>query len=482
MMLTARGYLKRIDANAHTLGMDDELVWCSASDLATLISSRQVSSHQATRAHLDRIAAVNPAINAVITLDADGALEQATAADAASSRGEATGRLHGVPMTLKDSHSVAGMRTSAGYPPLADHVPTTDGTVAARLRAAGAVLVGHTNVPRLLVDYQAANELHGRTSNPWDPARTSGGSSGGAAAALAAGMTPLEIGSDIGGSIRIPAHCCGVFGLKPTEHRIPISGHLPPLPGRPTGERVLLSVGPMARSLDDLELALRLLAGPDGRDTEVAPVPLTDEPVRPVHQLRLAWASRFPSAPIAAELASAVERLAGNLEAAGAQVVEALPPVDFVAQGRLRVELMKAVSGVFGEPDPQGYEPRDMGWYLEALHQRDRYIAAWEAFLEPYDAFLCPPAMTVAFPHCDMGAQLDVDGERVGYWSYGRYATPFNLTGQPSLSVPLTTSADGLPIGLQIVGPRWSEMRLLRVARALEAGGLLPGFRRPAGL
>src|SRR4051794_5186167 len=268
--------------------MIDNLNFASATTLAAAVRERHVSAAEVLQAHLVQIERHNPALNAIVTLDIDGARERARAADAALARGELWGPLHGVPVTLKDCHTTAGLRTTAGYPPLSDYIPTEDGTVAARLRRAGAMIIGKTNVPTLAMDPQTDNPIFGRTNNPWNLERTPGGSSGGAAAALAAGMTPLEVGSDIGGSIRNPSHFCGVCGLKPTDNRVPVTGHIPGLPDVPRWTRVLNVVGPMARTVEDLQLAFQILAGPDGHDTEVPPVPVRTVDCPPLSALRVA--------------------------------------------------------------------------------------------------------------------------------------------------------------------------------------------------
>ena len=208
-----------------------DILYSSAHEIAAAIRQREVSASEVVAAHLAHIRTRNPALNALVTLEEEAASRRARLADEALTRGEVWGPLHGVPLTLKDCLAVAGMRTTAGFPPLADYVPSEDATVTARLRAAGAIILGKTNVPVLASDAQTTNPLFGRTNNPWNISRTPGGSSGGAAAAVAAGLVPLEIGSDLGGSIRIPSHFCGVFGLKPTEHRVSIAGHIPDLPG-----------------------------------------------------------------------------------------------------------------------------------------------------------------------------------------------------------------------------------------------------------
>src|SRR5438067_4917109 len=216
-----------------------DIVFSSTTQLAAAIRAGHVSATEVLQAHLAQIDARNPTLNAVITLDAERAYERAREADAALARGEYWGPLHGVPFTLKDAHATAGMRTTTGFPPLANYVPKVDSTVTARLKAAGGILLGKTNVAMMLADYQTTNPLFGRTNNPWNVERTPGGSSGGAAAALASGMTPFEIGSDLAGSIRIPAHFCGLFGLKPTENRVSLAGFFPDPQGTPRSIRVI---------------------------------------------------------------------------------------------------------------------------------------------------------------------------------------------------------------------------------------------------
>src|SRR6266487_632414 len=244
-----------------------DIVFSSTTQLAATIRAGHVSAVEVLQAHLAQIGTHNSALNAIITMDAEHALERAREADEALAHGQVWGPLHGVPFTLKDAHATAGMRTTTGFPPL-DHVPQEDSTVTARLKAAGGIPLGKTNVAMLLADYQTTNPIFGRTNNPWNIERTPGGSSGGAAAALAAGMTPFDIGTDLSASIHIPAHFCGLFGLKPTEQRVPLTGLIPGLLG-PRPVRIMSCIGPMARTVDDLALLYSIIAGPDGRDTEV---------------------------------------------------------------------------------------------------------------------------------------------------------------------------------------------------------------------
>jgi amidase len=426
-------------------------------------------------AHLAQIDAHNPVLNAVITMDAERAYERAREADAALARGEMWGPLHGVPFTLKDAHATAGMRTTTGFPLLADYVPQEDSTVTARLKAAGGILLGKTNVPVMLADYQTANPIFGRTNNPWNIERTPGGSSGGAAAALAAGMTPFEIGTDLSASIRIPAHFCGVFGLKPTEQRVPLTGLIPGLP-TPRPVRIMSCIGPMARNVQDLALLYSIIAGPDGRDTEVGPVPVDEVPHLALRQLRVAFAPTFPGLPVTREIRAAVEELAKQLGPLCAVVEEApLPEVDFNQELPRAGALIGMMTGAF-QPEEQE-QPVTLAQYLEALDRRDQSIIAWERFFEQWDALLCPASMVTAFPHCEPGTPLQMDDQEVMYWAVSGHGTLFNYTGHPAVVIPYKLDRDGLPLGVQLVGRRWNESRLLAIAQAVAE--VTAAFRRP---
>ena len=455
-----------------------DLVFSGTIELAAAIRAGQVSATEVLEAHLAQIEQRNPALNAIVIMDVEGARARAREADEALARGEAWGPLHGVPFTLKDVHSTAGMRTTVGFPQLADYVAQEDSTVAARLREAGAVLIGKTNVAMMLADYQSSNPIFGRTNNPWNVERTSGGSSGGAAAALAAGMTPFEIGTDLSSSIRIPVHFCGVFGLKPTENRVPLTGLFPNPRGTPRSIRTMSSIGPMARSVEDLVLLFKIIAGPDGRDTEVRPGPVDELPELNLKNLRITAAPTFPGFPVAADIRDAVEGLARQLEQSGAVVEEAtLPKLDFSQELSSAGELIGMMLSAFQPDRPE--QPTTLMHYLEVLHRRDQSIMAWERFFEDCDALLCPASMVTAFPHCEPGTPLKVDGNDVDYWMVSAYGTVFNYTGHPAVVLPYKLDRDGLPIGLQLVGKRWDDLRLLAIANALSP--VTGGFRRPPG-
>ncbi len=454
------------------------VIYRSASDLARSIRRRELSAVEVLEAHLAQIEARNPALNAVITLDAESARRRAREADAALDRGEVWGPLHGLPLTLKDGHSVAGMRTTAGWKPLAEHVPERDGSVAARLKGAGAIIMGKTNVPTLLGDYQCYNPIFGRTNNPWNPERTPGGSSGGAAAALAAGMTPLEVGSDVGGSIRIPSHFCGLFGLKPTEHRVSLAGHIPEPPGTPRTARAMAVIGPMARTIEDLDLAFRILAGPDPGDLDVPPVPLREVAQPALKGLQIAWSPSLPGGRVSAAIRQAVERTANLLAGEGAQVEQALPHLDY---DRARTAFWTLTDTIFKamQPPAEGQRTFTAADWLMALHERDQAAAAVERFLADHDLLLCPVAASTAIAHCKPGTPVPVDDEPLPYMDAFALSQLFSLTGHPTLTIPVGLDPDGLPIGLQLVARRWDEEHLLAVGAAVAA--VTGSFQRPPG-
>lgn len=478
-------------------------IFATASELAGAIRERRASAVEVLDAHLACIARHNPALNAIVTLNEEGARKRAAEADAALARGEIWGPLHGVPVTIKDSFATAGLRTTSGYPPLADYIPTEDATVVARLKAAGAIVLGKTNLPLLVHGFQSDNPVFGRTNNPWDLTRTPGGSTGGGAAALASGMSPLEIGSDYGGSVRIPAHYCGLFSIKPTERRVPLTGHIPELPGKPRSVRHVATPGPLARSLEDLAVALQVIAGPDPAQPEIPPVTLVPIAKPLLTKLRVAWSDDFGGLPVTRDTRAALQGLVDQLDERGCSVERRMPdgfdfPGIWETYGELRQceigsamssELEAECAANFGvsatseDPEMRGMARRlnaTLKQYTETLTKRDAYIATAEQFFESWDVLLCPVTVGPAFPHCPPGTPIAVDDRQVFYRLGGTgYTSPFNLTGNPVVVMPLTRSAEGLPIGVQLVGPRWSEMKLLAIAELFV--NLTGPFQRPPG-
>ena len=398
-------------------------------------------------------------------------------------------------MTIKDALETAGVRTTGGHPPLRDYVPKADAPAVARLRAAGAILLGKSNVPPLSADYRADNEIFGRTNNPWDLGRTPGGSTGGGAAAVAAGLAAFDVGSDLAGSVRTPAHFCGLFGVKATEGRIPNAGHIPEPPGLPRAVRHMNVLGPLARSLEDVELLMQILSGPDAAEPDVPPVPWASAPEKKLSDCRIAWSTDFGGIPVTLDTKAAIAKLAGELRAEernpdGFSFDEAwetwgeIAIAERAATGGERArERVAALNATLGEGwavargSARGAKAT-VADYMAALTKRDRLIAALESFFDTWDAFLCPVTVSPAIPHVPFGTPIEVDAAKVPYFIAGTaYTCPFNLTGHPVVVLPLARSREGLPIGVQVVGRRWSEPALLSLCRNLVL--ISGGFTAP---
>jgi len=420
----------------------------SAVELAAAVRARRCSARELTELYLARIARYNPSLNALCTLDEAGALRRAREADEALARGELWGPLHGVPMSIKDALETAGMRTTGGHPPLKDYVPQRDATAVARLRAAGAILLGKSNVPPLSADYRADNEIFGRTNNPWNLERTPGGSTGGGAAAVAAGLSAFDLGSDLAGSVRTPAHFCGLFGLKTTERRVPNTGHIPEVPGLPRAVRHMNVLGPLARSVEDLALITRTVCGPDDAEWDVPPVPWNEPPAAELRAHRFAWSTSFGGIPVSADTRQAIQRLASALARLGCSVEERNPDgFEFDAAwetwgeiaiteraatgGERSRERVAALNKTLGESyavargSAKGVQAT-VADYAAALTRRDTLISVLEKFFERWDAFLCPVTVSAAIGHVPFGTPIDVDGAKV------RISLPARRTPAPS--------------------------------------------------
>ncbi len=467
-----------------------DLIYRTVTDLAGMIRRREASSFEVVEAHLQRIESLDGDINAVVTLCAERALDRARQADTALSRGDLWGPLHGVPITVKDAFSTAGIRTTMGHKPFADNVPDYDSTPVARFLAAGAVLLGKTNMPPFGQNFQTDNELFGRTNNPWDLTRTPGGSSGGGTAAVASGMVPIELGADFAGSIRVPAHFCGVFGIKPTEFLIPAGAR-----AQPRLIRHMAQAGPIARSAEDLALALRILVGPDGEVYEVPPVSLTDPPNRPLASYTIAWMSGLIGAKPSKVIRASMSQLAKDLTTIGCQTEETQPEGwTFEPLMETWAELGNAEigSGIDDEEREETCEKRGASYDAEdpllrgmyrglyadnrtfgqTLAKRDAFSAALDRLLERVDVLLMPTSMTTAFEHWPTGEPIPVDGRDEHYWTVGLgHTVPCNLTGHPAVTCPIGLAEDGLPVGVQVVGRRWGDMELLRFVERLTAFG-----------
>lgn len=460
----------------------DEVTSQSAVKLAGGLRARQFSALEVVEAHLARIAAVNPALNAVVQLTAETARAEARVLDADLARGMVRGPLHGVPMTIKDSFETAGVRSTCGTLGLAEHVPVTDATVVARLKDAGAILLGKTNTPELTLAFETDNLIYGRTNNPYDLTRSSGGSSGGAAAIIAACGSPFDLGSDTGGSIRLPAHFCGIAGLKPTSGRVPRTGHLYP----PGGFRdAWTTLGPMARCVEDLTLLLSVISGPDWRDPAIVPVPLRDPAKVKLDGLRIAVYTHNGIVAPTPETASTVWNAARALQEAGGWVTETRPPhieiTDSLVSALWAVDAGEGVQTLltrYGTTRPHRWLERDPSYQWSAtaaelgelLQQQDLFRSRMLTFMEGYDLILCPVCAYPASPH-DTCQHPD-------YWEGYTYLLTYNVTGWPVATVRCGTTAEGLPINVQIVAQPWREDVALAAAAHLETA--LGGWQAPA--
>lgn len=480
-----------------------DLVFYSASDLAQGIGDRTFSATEVLEAHLAQIAQHNPALNAIVTVNESQARLQAQAADKAIATGESLGVLHGVPVTFKDLFETAGVRTTFGYQSLAQYIPPKDVALVARLRGAGAIILGKTNLPKGGADFQTVSSVLGRTNNPWDLTRTPGGSTGGGCAAVAAGLSPLELGNDLGGSLRIPAHFCGVYSLKPTDNRVASS-----LRSNPRTLRHMISTGPVARSVQDLRLCLDLIEGPDGSEWDVSPVAQEEPMLQPLSNYRFAWCDRLDDLTADTQTQAALADLAHQLSAAGCKV-ERITPQSFnfteawetfgelcscqlaLSQpAALRIAASSIAKVLPSQWVPGGAIARgfvqgvktDLQSYMELLTRRDLLITQMEQFLSQWDGWLCPVTPGSAFTHRQtwfpLRGALAVDDQMLPYWMWGLgFTSIFSLTGNPVVTLPLNTNA--LPIGVQLVGQRWKDRGLLAIAQALS--DLTGGFQQPPG-
>ncbi len=480
----------------------------SATALLSALERKELSSEELLKHYLSRIERLGGTFNAVVTLDADRALAQARRCDEERARGEAWGALHGLPVTVKDSFETEGIRTtSGGAKEYLAYVPSRDADVVERLKVAGAIVFGKTNLSTLAMDIQTYNAEFGTTNNPWDPARTAGGSSGGSAVAMSAGLSALEMGSDLGGSIRIPASFCGVFGHRPSYGIIPTRGHIPGPPGTLAAPD-LETAGPIARSAWDLDLALQVLSGPDDSEAHAWRLHLPPPRKRSLRDYRLAAWLDDPAAPVDASLRERLEAVIGELRAAGATVDETARP-SFTLEENARL-CMRVMYGSMSSGLPEGQfeklraradalPPDDDSFRARltrdtvqthrdfdlARERRERQRALWAGFFRRFDALLCPAFPTPAFPHDqspDMAKRtLSVNGVAHPYLgTLLGWPALAGLSSLPGTVAPVGFTRDGLPAGIQVVGPYLEDRTSIDVARLVaEVSG---GYQEGSGL
>jgi amidase len=475
----------------------------TATELSAALAARKVSAVELAQDVIGRIERHDGKINAVCVRDFARGLEAARAADAALARGE-TRPLLGIPLTVKESYNVAGLPTTWGFPAQKDYKPAEDALTISRVKRAGGVILGKTNVPLGLGDWQSYNEIYGTTSNPYDLARTPGGSSGGSSAALAAGYGPLSLGTDIGGSLRVPAFHCGVYAHKPTFALVPSRGHTPPpLPPLPF-DRDMSVLGPMARSAADLSLLLDVIAGPDpieaGKAYQLAlPPPRHSE----LKDFRVLLVDTDPVMPTSSSVRAAIGKLAANLASAGVKIERHSPLLpDFAASTRLYMRMLMSFLAASFLPEVYAgaqaaaaqLRPDDTSLPAErlrgiALSHRDwvmadggraRLRAQWRELFKSFDAVICPVMPTPAYLQDHSPDQekrhIDIDGKKFPYPDQLAWPGIATLPGLPATAIPIGLSPEGLPIGAQIVGPWLEDRTPLRIAELIERefGGFVP--------
>ncbi len=453
----------------------DPALW-TTTEQAAAIRSGDIGSVELLDAQLARLERLNPQVNAVCTLAVEAARERASAADEATANGQSWGPLHGLPVTIKDAIATAGIRSTGGSPVLLDHVPQHDAPVVASIKNAGAIVFGKTNVPLWSGDFQTFNEMFGTTNNPWDLARVPGGSSGGAAAAVACGMTSFEIGTDIGGSVRVPSAFCGVFGHKPSFGAIPTLGYLDEPNGGVTESDVNV-FGPIARSADDLAMLFDLLAGPTPDRAVGWRLDLPRADITDLRSLRVATWFDEPSVPMDNEMIAILDGVAEYLSRLGVAVDRrARPQFDFTEAWTTGGWLIGAACNISdGERDVSHNQ-----WLL-ADRQRARLRHRWAEFFENVDVLLCPITLTPAFPHQQEGTwatrEIVVNDTSVSYLSLEAWPALIGSAYLPSTSTPVGHTASGLPVGVQVVSPYLHDHRSIAVAGLIS--DLVDGYAVP---
>lgn len=449
-------------------------------ELVDLIKTRQVSSVEVVAAHLNQVERLNPSLNAVVTLG-PYSLEQARLADAYLRRGEATGPLHGLPLTVKDTIATAGITTTSGSRLRANHLPNEDATVVSRLRAAGAIILGKTNTPEMAIPYETDNPVFGRTNNPYNLALTPGGSSGGEAAAIAAGLSPGGLGSDLSGSIRVPSHFCGIVGLRPTSGRIPMQGHIPAAEG-PLAFGAC--IGPMARRVEDVALLFNVLTENNAKSA----IPIDQ---RNAAGMRVGWYDYDGVVPVSSEIKQAVRAAIDALRLAGFESTNERPP-GVESGSRLWIDLFSRAAAVDVRDFYSGSEnlagpqvrrvlesmrrpaPEVVQRFQNALEERDHLREELLTWMKTTPLIVAPVGATVAFPHETQ--RLNIEGESVSVFRAFSYSQTVNVFDLPSVVVRAGRTAEGLPVGVQIIGPPFQEDLVLAAARTVEetTGGWQP--------
>jgi amidase len=473
--------------------------FATARDAVAAIRRRAISSRELVAHVFDRIERHNPRLNLFVTLAKEQAMARARRADDALARSRDVGKLHGLPVTVKDVFATAGLRTTAGSKGLEHYVPTESAVAVTRLEAAGAIVIGKTNLPEFAGDWQATNAVAGTSNNPWDTSRTTGGSTGGGAGAIAAGLSFLELGGDLAGSLRIPSHCCGVFGHRPTTDVVPLRGHIPPPPGVPPSPAELPAAGPLARDARDLHLALEALGGPDAPESIAYRFKLPAPRHKRLRDYRIGYVIDDPFCPVDTAVRDALANAIEGLRRSGTTLEGGWPAgIDPVAQHASFAWLMAAFfSQTLDDREFEGMRQAaahsDNPWLLaQTASHRDwlrqssmrlQARALWQDWFRTHDAFLMPVTIVPAFPHDhrDMFERFlaTSNGPRA-YTDLSTWSAFATLTGCPATVAPVGRTREGLPVGVQILGPYLEDSTPIQLASMLD--DVTGGYAVPPGL
>lgn len=479
-------------------------IYSSAQEIAKQIRQGETTSVEVVQEHLDQIKQHNETLHSVAILTEDEALAAAEQRDQEAREGNFRGPLHGVPMTIKEQFWLEGTKSTINSDRYEDWVAPEDAVVVDRLKQAGAVIMGKTNVPKDLLDYQVWGDFYPEGKNPYDTAYSPGGSSGGAAAALASGMVPLELGGDFGGSIRIPAYFCGIYGLKPTEDTIPWHGHIPKADSERGFVFHMAQGGPMARNVDDMEMMWRVILGPHHSDRSTPRIDWKDSSGKALSDYKIAWVDRWPDYTPSDEIRTVIRELIEEVSDNGAET-ETVPPKEGLHHRSLAVWMrlahiilaqdvpwyMKPLMKMqlkssfyygmekFTKELKQGFKSSFIN-YSEAMGDRAEIVSEWEQYFEEYDLLICPMSFGPTYERREIGTEITYEGKTMKYLDYNwPYVACFNASGHPCMNIPLGLNDRGLPVGVQVVGPYWSEPDMLQFAGLVAEQ--TTGFVRPEG-
>jgi amidase len=485
-----------------------KFIYKSATELAALIRERKATSSDIVKDHLEQIKKHNKKLNALISVFEEEALQEAVERDEEARDVRIRGPLHGVPVTIKEMFWIKGKHSNINFKMLKDFVAPEDAVIVSRIRKNGGVILGQTNVPRNLGDYQVVGDIYPEGKNPYNTEFSPGGSTGGGAAALAAGFSPLELGGDLGGSIRVPACFCGVYGLKPTEKTVPLHGNFP----LPKNARTFIAhmgqAGPLARTIEDVELLWRIIVGPHESDRNIPDINWKQPSKRSLTDYKIAWTDGWPGYETSLPVRNTLQSLVNKLIANGCHIERSIPDDSLhqnslnvfmglfpyvMAQGtswfiRAIIKMQNSRNFLKGmkKESPELIKTMNDGFKLNANHygemllQKNLITQRWEEFFNQYHFLICPVAFGPAYKRCKTGSRLSYDGKEIVYANYAwPYVGCFNASGNPSITIPLELGPEGLPFGVQIVGKYWSEPELIHFAK--QVSKLTDGFVKPMG-